>query len=169
MATQITPPLMLKAFCDLSAHRFVVSNDVFKLKEYNLDSKQCRRTSLAPRFGNPPTTMLLIPPPPGSAAEPLPPPPAEENFPEAPSPSVQPQTDGESEAKAADGEAGAAPVPAQVPDVDEPVEESAPEKPPAPPAPVPEYFVFSTGARVVGVSSFPLTGDPSQVRTTTRI
>jgi hypothetical protein len=85
--------------------RFVVSNDVFKLKEYNLDSKQCRRTSLAPRFGNPPTTMLLIPPPPSSAAaEVAAPPPAEENF------------------------------------------------------------VFSTGARVVGVSSFPLTGDPSQVR-----
>jgi hypothetical protein len=110
--------------------------------------------------------MLLIPPPPGSAAEPVPPPQAEENFPDAPSPSAQPQTDGEPEAKAADGEAGAVPMPVEVTEDGEPVEDGAHEKPPAPLAPVPEYFVFSTGARVVGVSSFPLTGDPSQVRST---
>lgn len=37
-----------------------MANDQFKLKEFNLDSKQCRRTTLAPRFGNPPTSLLPL-------------------------------------------------------------------------------------------------------------
>jgi hypothetical protein len=41
--------------------RFVIANDEFKLKEFNLDSKQCRRTTLAPRFGNPINNILTIP------------------------------------------------------------------------------------------------------------
>lgn len=40
--------------------RFVVANDEFKLKEFNADSKQCRRTTLAPSFGSPPTTLLNL-------------------------------------------------------------------------------------------------------------
>eukprot|EP00607_Mallomonas_marina_P010200 CAMPEP_0182421352 /NCGR_PEP_ID=MMETSP1167-20130531/6703_1 /TAXON_ID=2988 /ORGANISM="Mallomonas Sp, Strain CCMP3275" /LENGTH=874 /DNA_ID=CAMNT_0024598397 /DNA_START=395 /DNA_END=3022 /DNA_ORIENTATION=- len=44
-----------------SEDRFVVANDEFKLKEFNADSKQCRRTTLAPTFGGPPNRLLLLP------------------------------------------------------------------------------------------------------------
>ena len=37
------------------------ANDEFKFKELNADSKQCRKTTLAPRFGAPATTLLHIP------------------------------------------------------------------------------------------------------------
>ncbi len=53
--------------CGVCAHviqyvlRFVVANDEFKFKEFNVDSKQCRKTTLAPRFGNPPVVLLPIP------------------------------------------------------------------------------------------------------------
>ena len=32
-------------------NRFVVANSEFKFKEFNADSKQCRKTTLAPTFG----------------------------------------------------------------------------------------------------------------------
>jgi cilia- and flagella-associated protein 251 len=41
--------------------RFIVANDEFKLKEFNADSKQCRRTSIAPTFGNPPNKLIALP------------------------------------------------------------------------------------------------------------
>lgn len=134
--------------------RFVVANDAFKLKEFNLDSKQCRRTSLAPMFGNPPVALVPIPPAfseqeateanaqPPSSSDPL------------PGEALLHHGDGEAEAKAPETVEGT-----------EAIESSdgvSPE-PTKPAAPVPEYFAFSTGSRVVGVSSFPLTGDPSQV------
>ena len=40
--------------------KFMVANDEFKLKEYNLDSKQCRRTTLSPTYGGPVVTMLPL-------------------------------------------------------------------------------------------------------------
>ena len=40
--------------------RFIVATDEFKFKEYNADSKQCRKTTLAPTFGTPPNRMLPI-------------------------------------------------------------------------------------------------------------
>eukprot|EP01036_Dinobryon_divergens_P027639 gene27639-36445_t len=40
--------------------RFIVANDEFKLKEYNIDSKLCRKTTIAPRFGTPPATLLQV-------------------------------------------------------------------------------------------------------------
>lgn len=36
-------------------------NSEFKAKEYNIDSKQCRKLTLAPRYGYPVTQMTLIP------------------------------------------------------------------------------------------------------------
>ena len=39
--------------------RFIVVNDEFKLKEFNGDSKQCRKTTLAPTFGGPPNKMMV--------------------------------------------------------------------------------------------------------------
>jgi cilia- and flagella-associated protein 251 len=39
--------------------RFIVANDEFKLKEFNADSKQCRKTTLAPTFGGPPSKMMI--------------------------------------------------------------------------------------------------------------
>lgn len=36
-------------------------NSDFKMKEYNIDSKQCRKLSLAPRYGFPATQILLVP------------------------------------------------------------------------------------------------------------
>lgn len=40
--------------------RFIVANDEFKLKEFNADSKQCRKTTLAPTFGGPPNQMIAL-------------------------------------------------------------------------------------------------------------
>lgn len=48
-----------------SEDRFIIANDEFKLKEYNVQSKQCRKTTLAPRFGTPPVKMLELPQPGG--------------------------------------------------------------------------------------------------------
>ena len=102
--------------------RFVVSNDAFKFKEFNLDSKQCRKTSLAPRFGNPPRVLLPIP-----FGQPT----------EIPfSQPMQLQEGGMDDTEA----------------------------PEAPPLPLQSFFAFATNSRVVGISSFPLTGDPSQVQ-----
>ncbi|CAE7641666.1 CFAP251 [Symbiodinium microadriaticum] len=42
--------------------RFIVANDEFKFKEFNADSKQCRRTTLAPTFGSPPNKIIVLPP-----------------------------------------------------------------------------------------------------------
>lgn len=41
--------------------RLIVANDEFKFKEINVDSKQCRRTTLAPTYGGPPNTLLPVP------------------------------------------------------------------------------------------------------------
>jgi hypothetical protein len=41
--------------------RFLTVNNEFKIKQYNIDSKQCRKTSLAPRYGLPPNNLLLVP------------------------------------------------------------------------------------------------------------
>lgn len=71
----------------------MVANDEFKLKEYNIDSKLCRRTTIAPRFGSPPSRME------------------------------------------------------QVPSMDGLV----------------QYFAFAAAQRVIGIGSFPLSGDPSKV------
>lgn len=131
--------------------RFVVANDAFKLKEFNLDSKQCRRTSLAPMFGNPPVALLPIP----SMRQDLGIAEAQTQ-PEAlvgASESILQQGDGELEAKA----------PETVDEAQAVNDNEGTQEPTKPAAPVPEYFAFSTGSRVVGVSSFPLTGDPSQV------
>jgi cilia- and flagella-associated protein 251 len=38
-----------------------VANDEFKFKEFNADSKQCRKTTLAPTFGGPPNKLLALP------------------------------------------------------------------------------------------------------------
>ena len=40
--------------------RFIVANDGFKLKEFNVDSKQCRKTTLAPTFGGPATMLCPL-------------------------------------------------------------------------------------------------------------
>ncbi len=40
--------------------RFIVANDEFKFKEFNADSKQCRRTTLTPTFGGPLTTLMPV-------------------------------------------------------------------------------------------------------------
>jgi cilia- and flagella-associated protein 251 len=40
--------------------RFIVANDEFKFKEFNADSKQCRKTTLAPTFGGPPNKLLAL-------------------------------------------------------------------------------------------------------------
>ena len=101
---------------------------MFKFKEYNIDSKQCRLTSLAPMFGNPPTTLLPIP----IAATVI-------SNPHEP---FSNGCNGEMESKLPDEEAQ---------------EETAKVEP------VSEYFAFSTASRVIGLSAFPLTGDPSQV------
>lgn len=39
----------------------MVFNSEFKVKEFNADSKQCRRTVLAPRYGKAATRLLLVP------------------------------------------------------------------------------------------------------------
>ena len=41
--------------------KFVVANDEFKLKEFNIESKQCRKTTIAPTYGGPANKMLPIP------------------------------------------------------------------------------------------------------------
>jgi len=41
--------------------RFFIANDDFKFKEYNAESKQCRRTTMAPVFGGAPTQILPFP------------------------------------------------------------------------------------------------------------
>jgi WD40 repeat protein len=40
--------------------RFIVANDEFKIKEYNLDSKQCRKTAISPTYGGPLNCMLPL-------------------------------------------------------------------------------------------------------------
>jgi hypothetical protein len=40
--------------------KFIIVNDEFKFKEFNADSKQCRKITLAPTFASPPTTLLPI-------------------------------------------------------------------------------------------------------------
>ena len=40
--------------------KFIVANDEFKLKEFNVESKQCRKTALSPTYGGPPNKMLPI-------------------------------------------------------------------------------------------------------------
>lgn len=37
-----------------------MANDEFKFKEFNADSKQCRRTTLAPTFGSPPNKIISL-------------------------------------------------------------------------------------------------------------
>jgi hypothetical protein len=72
--------------------KFIIVNDEFKFKEFNADSKQCRKITLAPTFASPPTTLLPIR------------------------------------------------VNGQV-----------------------THYAYSCGSRVIGIGSFPLIGDPSQV------
>lgn len=150
--------LLTKIFCP---HRFVIANDVFKFKEFNLESKQCRRTSLAPRFGNPPTTLLVIPPPPGPISETAG---AENNAPAAQSANAEyKQRGGEGRGGDMDDDADLGGEERGEDDGEEKAEQTEV----APPAlPQPEYFAFATNNRVIGLSSFPLTGDPSQVRHT---
>ena len=40
--------------------RFFVANDEFKIKEFNAESKQCRKTTLAPVFGGPPNRLIPL-------------------------------------------------------------------------------------------------------------
>jgi hypothetical protein len=40
--------------------RFIIANDEYKLKEFNIDSKLCRMTTLAPTFGGPPVRLLPV-------------------------------------------------------------------------------------------------------------
>lgn len=128
--------------------RFVIANDVFKLKEFNLESKQCRRTSLAPRFGNPPTTLLVIPPPPSTQVLTLG---------GASPPAYADNRPGDFERGEGD-EAGEGTGTGEAESEEKQGDTSAPT-----PVALPEYFAFATNNRVIGVSSFPLTGDPSQV------
>lgn len=134
--------------------RFVIANDAFKFKEFNLESKQCRRTSLAPRFGNPPSTLLVIPPPPVSEVLSLPTAPITRQYPTGRSTKGEFEEQGEPNPEGLEGQAEE-----KATEEEEEVEE------PVPPAEaaLPEYFAFSTTSRVIGISSFPLTGDPSQV------
>lgn len=39
--------------------RFIVANDEYKMKQFNVDSKQCRKTTLAPTFGGPPNKIMV--------------------------------------------------------------------------------------------------------------
>lgn len=41
--------------------KFIVTNDEFKIKEFNLQSKKCRKTALAPCFGSPASILKHIP------------------------------------------------------------------------------------------------------------
>lgn len=41
--------------------KFLVMNAEYKIKEFNADSKQCRKTCLAPRYGAPANKMMLVP------------------------------------------------------------------------------------------------------------
>lgn len=88
--------------------------DEFKLKEFNLDSKQCRRTTLAPRFGSPPSALLPL-----SIANT-----AEEDPAAAPA--------------SPDGAQGRAKA-------------------------CTEHYCFATSSRVIGMGTFPLTGNPNAV------
>ena len=40
--------------------KFTVANDEYKFKEFNVDSKQCRKTTIAPTYGGPANKMLPI-------------------------------------------------------------------------------------------------------------
>lgn len=136
----------------------MIANDVFKFKEFNLESKQCRRTSLAPRFGNPPTTLLVIPPPPGSEV-------AGVEGGDGPSnPIAGNSQKAERRNGIDDAELGEE---QEEGDGEEKVDQDGEEGngvAAAPTVPQPEYFAFATNNRVIGLSSFPLTGDPSQVQ-----
>lgn len=41
--------------------KFLVMNAEYKVKEFNADSKQCRKTCLAPRYGAPVSKIMLVP------------------------------------------------------------------------------------------------------------
>ncbi len=41
--------------------RFLTVNTEFKMKQYNIESKQCRKTCLAPRYGLPPNQLIMVP------------------------------------------------------------------------------------------------------------
>ena len=41
--------------------KFMVCNDEFKIKEYNLESKQCRKTCISPTYGGPVNKMIPLP------------------------------------------------------------------------------------------------------------
>jgi hypothetical protein len=45
---------------DDAEDKFIIATDEFKLKEYNVDSKQCRKTTLAPTFGGPPVALVPL-------------------------------------------------------------------------------------------------------------
>lgn len=140
--------------------RFVTANDVFKFKEFNLDSKQCRRTSLAPRFGNPVTALLPIPPDPtiaGAGVEAL-----EVSAPAAPQSEYDPAPPQKQQLEGFGNEVD----PSLLPDGQE--QDQQPQASVTPGAAVSEYFVFATNTRVIGLSSFPLTGDPSEVKKTVK-
>ena len=91
-------------------NRFIVANDEFKFKEFNIDSKQCRRTTLAPRYGCAVSKLLLIPNQYNST------------------------------------------IPAPLGEDDDVRNELFHKS----------YYAFSTPKRVIGLGSFPLTGDPSE-------
>ena len=40
--------------------KFIVANDEFKLKKYNLESKQCPKTCISPTYGGPVNKMLPL-------------------------------------------------------------------------------------------------------------
>ena len=40
--------------------KFIIATDEFKMKEFNIESKLCRKTTLAPTFGTPPNCMILL-------------------------------------------------------------------------------------------------------------
>ena len=100
--------------------RFVTATDAFKFKEFNVQSKQCRKTSLAPRFGSPVNKLVPVPRVSASTAS------SQQQRTEQLSSDKQPLT-GSSGSRASN------------------------------------MFAFATPYRVIGLSSFPLTGDPSQV------
>jgi len=41
--------------------KFFIANEDFKIKEFNSESKQCRKTTLAPVFGGPPCKLVPLP------------------------------------------------------------------------------------------------------------
>ena len=60
VSSRPTAVLWHPALPDDIEERFVVASDDFKFKEYNADSKQCRRTTLTPTFGGPITLLAPL-------------------------------------------------------------------------------------------------------------